>query len=97
MPFDKLVDSAKLDGALKSTADAIRAKTGNSANIPWSETEGFKSAVEGITAGGGSGDSSAKFHSTSVIGSIPVVYKGYVYPDNFGVVMNTMVSVGTEE
>lgn len=49
MAYDKLVDSAKLDGALKSTADAIRAKTGGTENIPWSETEGFKSAVEGIS------------------------------------------------
>ncbi len=49
MAFDKLVDSAKLDGALKSTADAIRAKTGGTENIPWSETDGFKSAVEGIS------------------------------------------------
>lgn len=55
MAYDKLVDSAKLDGALKITADAIRGKTGGTENIPWSETEGFKSAVEGITAGGGSG------------------------------------------
>lgn len=59
MAYDKLVDSAKLDGALKSTADAIRAKTGGTENIPWSETEGFKSAVEGITAGGGSGGSTS--------------------------------------
>lgn len=65
MPFDKLVDSAKLDGALKSTADAIRAKTGGTENIPWSETEGFKSAVEGITAGGGSdGGNSLPFITT---------------------------------
>ena len=58
MAYDKLVDSAKLDGALKSTADAIRAKTGGTENIPWSETEGFKSAVEGITAGSGGGSTS---------------------------------------
>ncbi len=51
MAYDKLVDSAKLDGALKSTADAIRAKTGGTDNIPWSETEGFKSAVGNIPTG----------------------------------------------
>lgn len=62
MPFDKLVDSAKLDGALKSTADAIRSKTGGTGKIPWSDTEGFKSAVEGITVGGG-GSSPAIFEN----------------------------------
>lgn len=70
MAYDKLVDSAKLDAALKSTADAIRAKTGGSENIPWSETEGFKSAVEGISAGGSGG-------STSGVGS-PIVIENVV-------------------
>lgn len=51
MAYDKLVDSAKLDGALKDTADAIRSKTKESGNIQWNETTGFKAAVEGIVVG----------------------------------------------
>lgn len=45
MPYDKIVDSAKLDGALTATADAIRAKTGGTSKIIWNETTGFSDAI----------------------------------------------------
>lgn len=45
MPYDKIVDSAKLDGALTATADTIRGKTGRTAKIAWNETTGFSAAI----------------------------------------------------
>lgn len=49
MPYDKIVDSAKLDGAMTATADAIRGKTGKTADIPWNESTGFASEIASIT------------------------------------------------
>lgn len=48
MGYDKAVDSAQLDSALKASADAIRAKKRTSSLIDWSSSEGFKSAIESI-------------------------------------------------
>ena len=48
MAYDKVIDSAKLDAAMTATADAIRAKTGGTANLAWNESTGFKNAVEAI-------------------------------------------------
>lgn len=48
MAYDKLIDSAKLDAAMNATADAIRAKTGDTADIPWDESNGFADAISGI-------------------------------------------------
>ena len=48
MVYDKVVDSEKLDGAMKSTADAIREKTGTSELIEWDKNNGFKDSVEGV-------------------------------------------------
>lgn len=50
MAYDKVVDSAKLDGALKKTADAIREKRGTSASFAWNATTGFSAAVSAIEA-----------------------------------------------
>lgn len=51
MAYDKLIDSVKLDGAMNATADAIRAKTGGTADIPWNESTGFASAISVIPVG----------------------------------------------
>ena len=48
MAHDKLIDSAKLDGAMTATADAIRGKTGKTADIPWDESTGFASEIASI-------------------------------------------------
>lgn len=48
MAYDKVVDSAKLDAAVTASANAIRAKTGENAKIPWNETSGFASAISQI-------------------------------------------------
>ena len=50
MAYDKVIDSAKLDGAMSATADAIRGKTGGTAQIAWNESTGFASAVDAIEA-----------------------------------------------
>lgn len=54
MALDKIIDSAKLDGALSATADAIRNKTGATDSIPWDSSTGFKTAVESMEVGGSS-------------------------------------------
>lgn len=51
MPYDKLIDSAQLDGALSATADAIRSKNGDTAKIPWNAATGFASAIAAIASG----------------------------------------------
>lgn len=56
MAKDKLVDSARLDGALRATADKIRSKTGGNAPILFDMDTGYASAVDAIQAGGGGGD-----------------------------------------
>lgn len=48
MAYDKVVDSTKLDEAIRNTAIAIRSKTGSTSAIVWDDTTGFKSAVENI-------------------------------------------------
>lgn len=52
MAFDKAIDSARLDGALTATAEAIRNKTDSTEPITFDTNEGFKAAVEGISIGG---------------------------------------------
>ena len=52
MPYDTVVDKAKLEAAITATADAIRAKSGDSSLIPWDTSTGFADAVAGLTAGG---------------------------------------------
>lgn len=51
MPYDKLIDSAQLDGALSATANAIRAKRGDASPISWNATTGFASAISAISGG----------------------------------------------
>ena len=53
MAFDKVVDSTKLFAGMTATANAIREKTGSTDPIVWDSDNGFKTAVEGIEAGGG--------------------------------------------
>lgn len=48
MPYDKIVDSAKLDGALTAEANAIREKQETTNKILWDETTGFASAISQI-------------------------------------------------
>lgn len=48
MAYDKIVDSAKLDAAMSASANAIRAKTGDTAKIAWDESNGFSSAISQI-------------------------------------------------
>ena len=45
MAIDKAGDSAKLDAALRATADAIRQKGGSSAKITWDAATGFADEV----------------------------------------------------
>lgn len=55
MAIDKLVDSTKLNSCLTAEADAIRAKTGGTAQIPFdfSNSKGFAEAIAAISGGGG--------------------------------------------
>lgn len=49
MAYDKVVDSAALDGALTGIADAIRSKTGGTEKLTM---EGMAAAIASITGGG---------------------------------------------
>lgn len=51
MALDKAVDSAVLDAAMSSVADAIRAKGGTTEPLAW--PEGFTAAIAGIETGTG--------------------------------------------
>ena len=59
MAYDRVIDSAKFNAALAHTADAIRAKTGNTALIPWNENTGFANAVNSIGGEDGGVDDGA--------------------------------------
>jgi len=60
MALDKLVDSSQLNGALSSTANAIRGKTDSQELLQWDMNEGFSDAVSAIvTLSEGSDDANA--------------------------------------
>ena len=54
MGYDKVIDSAKLDACCTAEANAIRAKTGSSAQITydWANSKGFADAIAAISGGG---------------------------------------------
>ena len=54
MALDKLVDSTQLDACCTAEANAIRAKTGGSAQIAydWANSKGFADAIAAIPTGG---------------------------------------------
>ncbi len=49
MAFDKVIDSAELDGAITATANAIREKAESAEKIEWNRKTGFAEAVRAIT------------------------------------------------
>ena len=55
MAVDKLVDSTQLDACCTAEANAIRAKTGGSAQLAydWANNKGFADAIAAIPSGGG--------------------------------------------
>lgn len=53
MALDKVVDSDALDTGMHAVADAIRAKAGTTEQLSW--PDGFISAIEAISGGGGGG------------------------------------------
>lgn len=73
MAVDKLVDSTKLDACLDAEADAIRAKTGGSADIlfDFANNKGFADAIAAIPSGSGlpeGGNMSFSINNSSVAG-----------------------------
>lgn len=68
MAFDKVIDSAQLDGALEATANKIREKSGETGSIPWDANTGFASAIGSLEVGGGVDTSTA----TATAGDIVV-------------------------
>lgn len=56
MAYDKVVDSARLDGALTLTANALRTKLVNgSAQLAWDEAQGFAPSITPLQPYIGSG------------------------------------------
>ena len=82
MAVDKLVDSAQLDGALTYTANSIRNKTGNSSQIPWDATYGFKDAIDAISGGGISVVTTQDSHG----GDIVEITAEVIQPMKFGII-----------
>lgn len=78
MAYDKLVDSAQLDAGMTATADAIRGKTGGTDPIEWDVATGFKSAVQGIQAGGGG--------AVPEVGFVPTAWLTFEEGGNIGMV-----------
>lgn len=71
MAVDKLVDSTQLDADLTAVAGAIRQKGGTSAALAF--PDGFVSAIEAISGGGGGGYSAtdiATMKSTGISGAV---------------------------
>ena len=62
MAYDKMVDSGKLDGALRDIADTIRMKTDSAAPIALEDMPLAISLIEGGV--GGTGDDSMKLYQT---------------------------------
>ena len=52
MGTKKIVDAERLNGAMTASADAIRAKTGGTAAIPWDMDTGFAGTIGTIPTGG---------------------------------------------
>ena len=67
MAFDKVVDSAQLNGAMTATADAIRAKTSESASIAWSLATGFADAINAIPIGGTGWETAPESWATGLV------------------------------
>lgn len=59
----ELVDASKLDACCTAEANAIRAKTGSSAQIAydWANSKGFADAIAAIQTGGGTNIQSGSF------------------------------------
>lgn len=77
MSFDKVVDSAQLNSALTAEANAIRAKTGESAKIPWNATTGFASAISAIEGGKiAEGEFNPSTYSGTLIKNKPITVSG---------------------
>lgn len=70
MAYDKVVDSAVLNGAMTATANAIREKTGSTEPIPWNETNGFKDSIEEVYEAGKKAEHDALWNEHSVFGSV---------------------------
>ena len=85
MAVDKLVDSEALDSQLEIIADSIRAKGGTSA--PLAFPQGFKSAIDAISTGGGGGVDLAGveayianylFETPTIVKGALNSYRGYI-------------------
>lgn len=79
MAYDMIVDSAKLNGAMKATADAVREKTGDNELINWSMDEGFKGSVEKVFEAGKQAGEGAMWDSLTDFGNRIDFQYGFMY------------------
>lgn len=86
MAFDTVIDKSRLEAAMTATADAIREKTGDTADCEWLSDTGFAKLIAAIEAGGGSTGvagltkASGSFKPTSTVSSYAVEHDLGVVP-----------------
>ena len=87
MAYDKVVDSAVLDGAMTATANAIREKVGNTERIAWDKAKGFSSAMGEVYEAGKKAEHDAFWDAYQDYGnrtSYDNAFGGHGWkPDNF--------------
>jgi hypothetical protein len=84
MAYDKVVDSAKLDGAIKATADGIRETTNYSEDIPWDAERGFAGPVIGLVSGAVSNSYSQGYSEGYSLGNEGGYNQGYAEGESVG-------------
>lgn len=75
MAYDKVVDSAALDGALTGIADAIRGKTGGTEKLT---LDGMAAAIASITGGSGGGNETEVITLASGFSNAQKAYEAFL-------------------
>ena len=94
MALDKLVDSSKLDACCTAEANAIRAKTGSSAQIAydWANSKGFADAIAAISGGGSADTVTASVTPGADSGTITITAGSFVLGTKYLVLITSDVT-----
>lgn len=104
MAFDTVIDKAQLEAAMKTTADAIREKTGDTADCTWDSAQGFAALIAAIEAGGGAesgsfvpSSDSAEYAVEHGLGKVPDFFAVYGLAGSSSVAGGLHYAIGYEE